>query len=27
MAAFLDNPMKPVDPTCAAQITLTFTTR
>ena len=26
MAAFLDNPTKPVDPTCAAQITLTFTT-
>jgi pimeloyl-ACP methyl ester carboxylesterase len=26
MAAFLDNPMKPVDPTCAARITLTFTT-
>ena len=25
MAAFLDNPMKPVDPTCAAQTTLTFT--
>jgi hypothetical protein len=27
MAAFLDNPTKPVDPTCAAQITLKFTTR
>ena len=26
MAAFLDNPTKPVDPTCAAKITLTFTT-
>ena len=26
MAAFLDNPMKPVDPTCAARTTLTFTT-
>jgi len=25
MAAFLDNPMKPVDPTCAGQTTLTFT--
>jgi len=25
MAAFLDNPMKPVDPTCAARITLSFT--
>jgi len=25
MAAFLDNPTKPVDPTCAAQTTLTFT--
>jgi pimeloyl-ACP methyl ester carboxylesterase len=25
MAAFLDNPTKPVDPTCAARITLTFT--
>jgi pimeloyl-ACP methyl ester carboxylesterase len=25
MAAFLDNPIKPVDPTCAAQTTLTFT--
>ena len=25
MAAFLDDPMKPVDPTCAAQTTLTFT--
>ena len=24
MTAFLDNPMKPVDPTCAAQITVTF---
>jgi pimeloyl-ACP methyl ester carboxylesterase len=27
MAAFLDNPTKPVDRTCAAQTTLTFTTR
>jgi len=26
MTAFLANPTKPVDPTCAAQITLTFTT-
>jgi hypothetical protein len=26
MAAFLDNPTKPVDPTCAARTTLTFTT-
>lgn len=26
MAAFLDNPTKSVDPTCAAQTTLTFTT-
>ncbi|WP_062639412.1 alpha/beta fold hydrolase [Caballeronia arationis] len=26
MAAFLDNPTKPVDPTCAKQIRLTFTT-
>jgi pimeloyl-ACP methyl ester carboxylesterase len=25
MAAFLDNPTKPADPTCAAQTTLTFT--
>jgi pimeloyl-ACP methyl ester carboxylesterase len=25
MAAFLDNPTKPVDQTCAAQTTLTFT--
>ncbi len=25
MAAFLDNPTKPVDPTCAARITLKFT--
>jgi pimeloyl-ACP methyl ester carboxylesterase len=25
MAAFLDDPTKPVDPTCAARITLTFT--
>ena len=24
MASFLDNPMKPVDPTCAGQLTLTF---
>jgi len=26
MGAFLDNPTKPVDPTCAARITLTFMT-